>query len=65
MASALAMDKWRTKLLWQAAGVPTPPYEVLTRQSDFVGVGTPAACHKSFVRHLSIASALAMTPLPV
>src|SRR3954471_22931535 len=22
MASALAMDKWRTKLLWQAAGVP-------------------------------------------
>jgi D-alanine-D-alanine ligase len=24
MASALAMDKWRTKLLWQAAGVPTP-----------------------------------------
>ena len=25
MASALAMDKWRTKLLWQAAGIPTPP----------------------------------------
>ena len=25
MASALAMDKWRTKLLWQAAGVSTPP----------------------------------------
>lgn len=24
MASALAMDKWRTKLLWQAAGIPTP-----------------------------------------
>ena len=39
MASALAMDKWRTKLLWQAAGVPTPPYELLTHQSDFVGVG--------------------------
>ena len=31
MASALAMDKWRTKLLWQAAGVPTPPYEAAHR----------------------------------
>jgi D-alanine-D-alanine ligase len=38
MASALAMDKWRTKLLWQAAGIPTPPYEVLSRTSDFSGV---------------------------
>ena len=38
MASALAMDKWRTKLLWQAAGVSTPPYELLTRDSDFPGV---------------------------
>src|SRR5687767_11905037 len=35
MASALAMDKWRTKLLWQAAGLPTPPYELLSRESDF------------------------------
>ena len=40
MASALAMDKWRTKLLWQAAGVPTPPYELLTSASDFLGVAT-------------------------
>ena len=24
MASALAMDKWRTKLVWLAAGIPTP-----------------------------------------
>jgi D-alanine-D-alanine ligase len=35
MASALAMDKWRTKLLWQAAGLPTPPYELLTAQTDY------------------------------
>ena len=40
MASALAMDKWRTKLLWQAAGVPTPPYELLSNASDFLGVAT-------------------------
>lgn len=39
MASALAMDKWRTKLMWQAAGVSTPPFELLTRASDFVRVG--------------------------
>src|SRR5512134_2998343 len=39
MASALAMDKWRTKLLWQAAGLPTPTYELLAADSDFVGVG--------------------------
>ncbi len=38
MASALAMDKWRTKLLWQAAGVSTPPYEVLSGDSEFVAV---------------------------
>jgi D-alanine-D-alanine ligase len=38
MASALAMDKWRTKLLWQAAGVPTPPYAVLSKDTDFVAL---------------------------
>src|SRR5215510_7723066 len=34
LASALAMDKWRTKLVWQAAGVPTPSYELLGPASD-------------------------------
>jgi len=38
LASALAMDKWRTKLVWQAAGVPTPRYELLSAGSDFAGV---------------------------
>jgi D-alanine-D-alanine ligase len=38
MASALAMDKWRTKLMWQAGGVPTPEYEVLTARSDWSAV---------------------------
>ncbi len=38
MASALAMDKWRTKLIWQAAGVPTAPCELLTAATDFAGV---------------------------
>jgi D-alanine-D-alanine ligase len=38
MASALAMDKWRTKLVWQAAGVPTPKFRVLTPASDLAAV---------------------------
>jgi len=38
LASALAMDKWRTKLVWQAAGVPTPRYELLGGDSDFRAV---------------------------
>ncbi len=38
LASALAMDKLRAKLLWQASGLLTPPYEVLTKDSDFKAV---------------------------
>src|SRR5574340_216495 len=38
LASALAMDKWRTKLVWQAAGIPTPRHMLLTEQSDFDAV---------------------------
>jgi D-alanine-D-alanine ligase len=29
MASALAMDKWRTKLVWEASGIPTPRFAML------------------------------------
>jgi D-alanine-D-alanine ligase len=35
MASAIAMDKWRTKLVWQATGIPTPKYALLTAKSDW------------------------------
>ncbi|HKO87954.1 MAG TPA: D-alanine--D-alanine ligase [Burkholderiales bacterium] len=38
MASALAMDKWRTKLLWLQGGLPTPSYRVLTAKSDWAQV---------------------------
>ncbi len=38
LASALAMDKLRTKLVWQAAGIPTPRYVMLTARSDFAAV---------------------------
>lgn len=38
MASALAMDKWRTKLLWRAAGLPTPDYELMSARTDPAGL---------------------------
>jgi len=38
LGSALALDKWRAKLVWQACGIPTPHCELLTRSSDFHAV---------------------------
>ena len=38
MASALGMDKWRTKLLWRAVGVATPDFELVQADSDFAAI---------------------------
>jgi D-alanine-D-alanine ligase len=38
MASAIAMDKWRSKLLWQGAGLPIPPFVLLNEDSDVANV---------------------------
>ncbi|MGK2952785.1 MAG: D-alanine--D-alanine ligase [Thiobacillus sp.] len=38
MASAIGMDKWRTKLLWRAAGLPTADWAILDSASDFAAV---------------------------
>jgi D-alanine-D-alanine ligase len=38
MASALAMDKWRTKLVWLATGIPTPRYRVVDDKTDWMRV---------------------------
>ncbi|MET0202864.1 MAG: D-alanine--D-alanine ligase, partial [Casimicrobiaceae bacterium] len=38
MASALAMDKWRTKLVWLAGGIPTPRYRVVEAATDWMKV---------------------------
>jgi D-alanine-D-alanine ligase len=38
MASALAMDKWRTKLVWIASGIPTPKYRVVDGTTDWWSV---------------------------
>lgn len=38
LASALAMDKWRSKLVWQALGLPIPDSAVLDAKTDFAAV---------------------------
>ncbi len=38
MASSIAMDKWRTKMIWQAAGLPIPDFMMLNEQSDWDAV---------------------------
>jgi D-alanine-D-alanine ligase len=38
MASALAMDKWRTKLIWEARGIPTPRYRMADATTDWMRV---------------------------
>jgi D-alanine-D-alanine ligase len=38
MASAIGMDKFRTKLIWQATGLPVPEYVMLDENSDFAAV---------------------------
>jgi D-alanine-D-alanine ligase len=38
MASALSLDKLRTKLVWVASGLPTPRHEVISADSDWAAV---------------------------
>ena len=38
MASAIGMDKYRCKLLWQALDLPVPEFAVLREDSDFAAI---------------------------
>ena len=38
MGSAIAMDKWRTKMVWIAGGLPTPRFRVLHEKEDWASV---------------------------
>ena len=38
LGSALAMDKLRTKLLWQGLGLPTPEFSILREHADLANV---------------------------
>ena len=60
LASALAMDKLRTKRLWAAEGLPTAPYAVLEKNTNLKAVakrlGVPM-----FVKPASEGSSVGMT----
>jgi D-alanine-D-alanine ligase len=38
MASALSMDKWRTKMVWHAEHLPTPAWHILKADTDWDAV---------------------------
>ncbi len=38
MGSAIGMDKWRSKMIWLANGLPTPRYRILTGHDDWKAV---------------------------
>ncbi|MBV8260582.1 MAG: D-alanine--D-alanine ligase, partial [Paraburkholderia sp.] len=40
LGSALGLDKFRTKLVWQQLGVPTPPFEAVLRGDDYAARAT-------------------------
>jgi len=60
LASALAMDKVRTKKLWSAEGLPTAPHAVLTRDSDLKAVAKKLGL-PLFVKPSSEGSSVGMT----
>ena len=35
MGSAIGMDKWRTKMVWLSAGIPTPRFRILSADDDW------------------------------
>lgn len=40
LASALGMDKWRTKQIWQGAGLPTPPWRLTESAAELADAAT-------------------------
>jgi D-alanine-D-alanine ligase len=60
LASALAMDKVRTKKLWSAEGLPTAPHAVLTRDADLKAVAKKLGL-PLFVKPSSEGSSVGMT----
>jgi D-alanine-D-alanine ligase len=40
MGSAIAMDKWRTKMIWIAGGLPTPRFRILNEKENWESVAS-------------------------
>ena len=60
LASALAMDKLRTKRIWTAEGLPTAPYAVLDKDTDLKAVAKRLSV-PMFVKPASEGSSVGMT----
>jgi len=43
LGSAVAMDKWRTKMIWLANGLPTPRYRILAADDDWNAIAQELA----------------------
>ena len=43
LGSAVAMDKWRTKMIWLANGLPTPRYRILAADDDWNAIARELA----------------------
>ena len=74
LGSALGMDKFRTKLVWQQLGIPTPPFMVVRADEDVKAKANEAlnnhglplfvkpACEGSSVAVTKVKSAEALVP---
>ena len=60
LASALAMDKLRCKQLWRGIGLPTAPFQTLTRDSDWRAI-IAALGGSAMVKPASEGSSLGMS----
>ncbi|WP_296655409.1 D-alanine--D-alanine ligase [Paraburkholderia sp.] len=74
LGSALGMDKFRAKLVWQQLGIPTPPFETVLRDDDYAAkspaivakLGLPLfvkpACEGSSVAVIKVKTADELAP---
>ncbi len=60
LGSALCMDKARTKDIWRANGLPTPPSMLLRNESDLAKVGEQVG-FPAFIKPVHEGSSLGMT----
>ncbi|WP_116137518.1 D-alanine--D-alanine ligase [Trinickia diaoshuihuensis] len=64
LGSALGLDKFRTKLVWQQLGVPTPPFEAVMRGDDYAARAAQIVAKLGlplFVKPASEGSSVAVT----
>ena len=64
LGSALGLDKFRTKLVWQQLGIPTPPFETVLRGDDYAARAAEIVAKLGlplFVKPASEGSSVAVT----